>query len=74
LDLPHGNTPLDVLNLLRRSKNIMILTGAGISTSCGIPDFRSEGGLYAQLKDEWGLEDPQEMFDIGYFRERPEVF
>jgi NAD-dependent histone deacetylase SIR2 len=63
-----------VLDLFRTSKNILILSGAGISTSCGIPDFRSAGGLYAQLKDEWELDDPQEMFDIHYFRERPEVF
>ena len=30
-------------------KNIMVLTGAGISCSSGIPDFRSPGGLYNTL-------------------------
>lgn len=39
-----------VVNLLRGRRNIAVLTGAGISVSCGIPDFRSKGsGLYSTL-------------------------
>ncbi|WWD21658.1 hypothetical protein CI109_106144 [Kwoniella shandongensis] len=74
--LSHLSSVEDALNLLRTSKRIIILSGAGISTSCGIPDFRSSTGLYAQLQDEgrYELDDPQQMFDIRYFRERPEVF
>ncbi|WVQ79889.1 hypothetical protein IAT38_001989 [Cryptococcus sp. DSM 104549] len=66
----------DALALLGKAKNIIVLSGAGISTSCGIPDFRSSTGLYAQLQEEkrYELDDPQQMFDIRYFRERPEVF
>ncbi|GAA5961668.1 hypothetical protein JCM21900_004635 [Sporobolomyces salmonicolor] len=66
----------DVVNLMRKSKRILVLTGAGVSTSCGIPDFRSPTGLYARLKAEgnWDLDDPQDMFDLSYFRERPDVF
>lgn len=66
----------DVISLLARAKKIIVLSGAGISTSCGIPDFRSSTGLYAQLQDEgkYELDDPQQMFDIRYFREKPEVF
>ncbi|KAJ1643237.1 NAD-dependent histone deacetylase sir2, partial [Dispira simplex] len=63
----------DVVELLRKSRNIMILTGAGVSVSCGIPDFRSPNGIYARLGD-YGLQDPQEMFDIEYFREAPQIF
>jgi len=28
------------------SKSIAVITGAGVSTESGIPDFRSSGGLY----------------------------
>ncbi|KAH7335486.1 DHS-like NAD/FAD-binding domain-containing protein [Rhizoctonia solani] len=74
--LDHINTPNDVVNLIKRSKNIVVLTGAGISVSCGIPDFRSSSGIYAQINESnnYELEDPQQMFDIEYFREKPSVF
>jgi hypothetical protein len=41
------NTLDDVVSLLRTSKKIVVLAGAGISVSCGIPDFRSENGIYS---------------------------
>ncbi|OBZ74072.1 NAD-dependent protein deacetylase hst1 [Grifola frondosa] len=71
--LPMYNTIDDAINLIRSSKRILILTGAGISVSCGIPDFRSRNGLYATLQEtgEYDLDDPQQMFDIHYFRENP---
>ncbi|GAA5982482.1 hypothetical protein JCM5350_000428, partial [Sporobolomyces pararoseus] len=66
----------DAVSLIRKSKKILILSGAGVSTSCGIPDFRSPTGLYARLKAEgtWELDDPQDMFDMRFFKERPDVF
>ncbi len=39
-------------NLLFNSKEAIALTGAGISTESGIPDFRSEGGLWEKYKPE----------------------
>jgi NAD-dependent deacetylase sirtuin 1 len=46
-----GSTdPRIALNLIKQAKKIVIVSGAGISVSAGIPDFRSEGrGLYALL-------------------------
>ncbi|KAI8808706.1 DHS-like NAD/FAD-binding domain-containing protein, partial [Cladochytrium replicatum] len=72
--LTHFNTYADVLQLLQKSKNILVLTGAGVSVFCGIPDFRSENGIYAKLGDRFDLNDPQHMFDIEFFRDQPDIF
>jgi NAD-dependent deacetylase len=37
-------------DLLRPARRIVVFTGAGISTESGIPDFRSPGGLWSQIK------------------------
>ncbi|KAI0705243.1 DHS-like NAD/FAD-binding domain-containing protein [Cytidiella melzeri] len=73
--LPY-NTVDDAVNLIKKSTNILILSGAGISVSCGIPDFRSRDGIYSMLQErgEYELDDPQQMFDIDYFKENPSVF
>ncbi|EEB09012.1 Sir2 family histone deacetylase Sir2 [Schizosaccharomyces japonicus yFS275] len=73
LKLPQYNTLDDVTNLIQSCDNIIVLTGAGISTSLGIPDFRSDDGFYAKLA-EHGLSEPMEMFDIHVFREDPSIF
>ena len=50
------------------------MTGAGISVSAGIPDFRSPGtGLYDNLK-EFNLPKPESMFTISYFKLKPQPF
>jgi len=50
------------------------MAGAGISTSAGIPDFRSPGtGLYSNLQ-RLNLPYPEAVFDISYFEEHPEPF
>lgn len=55
------------------AKNIVVLTGAGISTSAGIPDFRSPStGLYANLQ-RLNLPFPEAVFELGYFRKNPKV-
>lgn len=54
--------------LLRESRRAVALTGAGISTPSGIPDFRSPGtGLWSQV-------DPMEVATIQVFRRNPAAF
>src|SRR3974390_3547662 len=36
--------------LIEKAQAIVPFTGAGISTECGIPDFRSPGGLWTKLR------------------------
>ena len=55
-------------------KNIVFLTGAGASTSAGIPDFRSKGGIFQQLQNKYHLLSPEDVFDIEIFKNRPEFF
>src|SRR3990172_7020239 len=55
-------------DLLRQAKQAVVLTGAGISTPSGIPDFRSEGtGL-------WSRDEPLEVASLNTFRTAPERF
>ncbi|EGD76750.1 Sirt3 protein [Salpingoeca rosetta] len=55
-------------------KKVVVMAGAGISTSAGIPDFRSPGtGLYDNLQ-KYELEEPEDVFSIDFFRENPNPF
>merc|ERR1719174_383987 len=55
-------------------KSVLVVCGAGISTSCGIPDFRSpKTGLYHNLQD-LGLDTPESLFTLSFFREKPAPF
>jgi NAD-dependent deacetylase len=51
--------------LIRANQPCVVLTGAGVSTDSGIPDFRSAGGIWAQY-------DPYEVASIDAFRRDPE--
>lgn len=54
--------------LLAQARRALVLTGAGISTPSGIPDFRSEGsGL-------WSRDEPLEVASLSAFRTAPEKF
>lgn len=56
-------------HLIKEAKSIAALTGAGISTSAGIPDFRGPRGLYVTRQY-----DPEKVFDIDYFYRDPAPF
>jgi NAD-dependent SIR2 family protein deacetylase len=51
----------------KKFKKIVFMTGAGISVSAGIPDFRSpKTGLYANL-EKYNLPYPEAIFALDFF-------
>ncbi|CAG8513730.1 5296_t:CDS:2 [Ambispora leptoticha] len=53
---------------IAHAKKMVVVTGAGISTSSGIPDFRSKEGLYEMIKNKFPNEriTGQQLFDKSY--------
>jgi len=58
--------------LIDGADRIVFFGGAGVSTESGIPDFRSEKGLYT-AQQEYGR-SPEEMISHSFFVREPEVF
>lgn len=72
----HINATKKLAKLLHDNpkQKVIFLVGAGISTSCGIPDFRSpETGLYHNLS-KLNLPYAEAVFDIDFFEEKPRPF
>ena len=59
-----AHTVRDLAALVRERQPCVVLTGAGISTESGIPDFRSPSGIWAEY-------DPMEYATIDAFRRDP---
>ena len=51
---------------LKASHYTAVLTGAGVSTASGIPDFRSSNGLYSKISPE--------TFDLNFFLNQPQAY
>jgi NAD-dependent deacetylase len=61
---PTNETTGKLADLIRANQPCVALTGAGISTESGIPDFRSPTGMWAEF-------DPLEYATMGAFRRDP---
>ncbi len=62
-------TPEQTAKLIKQAKSAVVLSGAGISTAAGIPDFRGPRGLYVTR-----AYDPNKVFDIDWFYREPNYF
>ena len=56
--------------LIDKSKYIVVITGAGVSTASGIPDFRGEDGIYSEkFQGKWN-----NVFEINTFVTEPKLY
>jgi NAD-dependent deacetylase len=66
--------------LIKQSRNTVFFGGAGVSTESGIPDFRSESGLYSRKQEACGLPaevygyPPEMLLSRTFFLQQPELF
>ncbi|KIW95372.1 uncharacterized protein Z519_03956 [Cladophialophora bantiana CBS 173.52] len=59
-----------LLKALRHRRKIVVIAGAGISVSAGIPDFRSSNGLFKSLRGEHKLKSSGKMlFDASVYKD-----
>jgi len=70
MNVGEGSNADRCAEMLLSSSRIALLSGAGLSTRAGIPDFRGPDGLYSRL----GIENPERIFEIGTFLSDPAFF
>ena len=58
--------------MIKGSSRIVFLGGAGVSTESGIPDFRSENGIFNAIR-EYGY-PPETLLSRSFFDRDPETF
>lgn len=61
---------LRLKEIVETSDNIVFFGGAGVSTESGIPDFRSQDGLYS-LKYKY---PPEQIVSHSFYKKRPTEF
>lgn len=60
---------------IQKSDNIVFFGGAGVSTESGIPDFRSDHGIYQkQYMCNGRNVSPEECLSIDFARRHPDIF
>ncbi|KZL70742.1 sir2 family protein [Colletotrichum incanum] len=58
-----------LVSALKKRKKIVVIAGAGISVSAGIPDFRSKTGLFATLPNEHKVKGSgKHLFDASVYK------
>lgn len=62
----------ELKKIIENSERICVFTGAGISCPSGIPDFRSEKGIY-KTQSRFGY-SPEQMLSHTFFEEHTELF
>lgn len=62
----------ELVKIIKNSRSMVFFGGAGVSTESGIPDFRSENGLYS-AKNEFGYE-PEDILSRGFLANHPKEF
>lgn len=60
----------ELQTIIDEGRRIVFFTGAGVSTDSGIPDFRSQDGLYSMQYRY----PPEEIISHHFFEENPEEF
>lgn len=58
--------------IIGESDNIVFFGGAGVSTECGIPDFRSSNGLYSKVS-KYNY-SPEVILSHSFFENSPDIF
>lgn len=63
-----------------RFRNVIVCTGAGVSTAAGISDFRTAGGLFSCLQSRFGerfpivYREPETLLSRSFARQHPDVW
>lgn len=65
------NSANEIFEQIKEAKHVIFLTGAGVSTASGIPDYRSRNGLY---NTQEGNKKPETLLSSAYLYNHPKEF